>query len=403
LVPSGSTGGALELISLIPGCGYGDAAVQYAAGLQRQGCPVRWLPLRSDSPRLLARQVALADVPDAEQTLMAGLWKRSLRPGPEALLLHVPPWRWHDYWAEKRPGLRLYTYVAWEVGQLPEEWVSPLSRYQRVFVPSRFNQKALREGGIEVPVEVVPHIAREPRPGGTRLSFGSVRDDDFLFYTVGTWTARKAMERTVRAFLDAFTADDPVGLVIKSEYFNQVELQSPERDRNTPDIILTVAWTLAQIIAQYPNPARIHLLPMRLEPAQMDQLHQRGGCYISLAYSEGWGLGAFEAALNGNPVVITGWGGQLDYLGEDYPWLVKYQKTSTALVRGDGNFHQRADTYWATADSGHASQLMVEVFTRRVDARQWAAAFAPGLARRYHAQRVSQQLARAMELRHDAA
>lgn len=390
-------------MTLIPGCGYGDAGVQYAAGLQRLGCPVRWLPLRSDSPKLLARQVALADVPEAEQALMAGLWKRAMRPGPEALLLHVPPWRWHNFWAEKRQGLRLYSYVAWEVDQLPEDWVGPLNRYQRVFVPSRFNQQALREGGIEAPVEVVPHIAREPRPGGARLLFGSLRDDDFLFYTVGTWTARKAMEQTVRAYLDAFTADDPVGLVIKSEYFNQVALQSPERDPATPDMALTVAWALARIIAQYPNPARIHLLPMRLEPAQMDQLHQRGDCYISLAHSEGWGLGAFEAVLNGNPVVITGWGGQLDYLGDDYPWLVKYQKTSTAEVRDDGYFHRRSDTCWATADSGHASQLMVEVFTGQAQACQWAAAFAPELARRYHAQRVSRQLAGAMELRHDAA
>lgn len=400
-MPARSAGGGLELITLIPGCGYGDAGVQYAAGLARLGCPVRWLPLHSDSRRLLNRQVALADVPVAEQALMTGLWKRPGRPGPEALLLHVPPWRWHDYWAVKRRGLRLYTYVAWEVDQLPEQWIAPLNRYRRVFVPSRLNQDVLRQGGIDVPVEVVPHIARPPRPGGARLCFGAVRDDDFLFYTVGTWTARKAMEQTVRAYLDAFTAADPVGLVIKSEYFNQVELHSPQRDPATPDMALTVAWTLARIVAQYPNPARLHLLPMRLEPAQMDQLHQRGDCFISLAHSEGWGLGAFEAALNGNPVVITGWGGQVDYLGDDYPWLVKYRKSSTAEVRDDGYFHRSADTCWATADSGHASQLMTELCARQGEARQWAGAFASRLADRYQASRVSRQLALAMELRHE--
>ena len=44
----------------------------------------------------------------------------------------------------------------------------------------------------------------------------------------------------------------------------------------------------------------------------------------SCARGEGWGLGGFDAAAHGNPVVTTGFGGQLDYLA-DSPHLVHFE------------------------------------------------------------------------------
>lgn len=46
-------------------------------------------------------------------------------------------------------------------------------------------------------------------------------------------------------------------------------------------------------------------------------LHARGECFVSLTHGEGWGIPAFDACACGNPVVITGWGGQLEHLDGD--------------------------------------------------------------------------------------
>ena len=39
-----------------------------------------------------------------------------------------------------------------------------------------------------------------------------------------------------------------------------------------------------------------------------DAIHAIGDCYVSLTHGEGWGMGAFDAATLGKPVLITGWG-----------------------------------------------------------------------------------------------
>jgi hypothetical protein len=68
-------------------------------------------------------------------------------------------------------------------------------------------------------------------------------------------------------------------------------------------------------------------------------------------------MGAFDAAALGKPVIITGWGGQLDYLGEDYPGLIRYEMTGVPagwLPHATQETTQR----WAQPDLDHASALM---------------------------------------------
>lgn len=383
----------VELVSLIPGCGYGDAAVQYAAALDNYGVNVSWRPVSSNTNRLLTKARALAD---AGLPAMERLWNRTLE--TSALLLQVPPYHWHHHWAESAKNRELFTYVAWEVDQLPQEWPAALNRYQKVLVPSEFNREVFKQGGVTVPVEVVPHIARPLTPSGEQVPLGSVGEQDYVFYTIASWISRKAMEQTIRAYLNAFSFRDPVALVIKSEYFDQFALNCVDRSPDAPDYMLTSAWSLARILSEYPDPARIHLIPHRLEPGQIDQLHQRGDCFISLTHSEGWGLGAFEAALAGNPVVITGWGGQLDYLGKDYPWLVNYQLTPTDQTPDDGYFRHASDVHWATASTSNASELMLDAWQRADQVREFTEEFGSKLQTRFAASTIARQLALSMNL-----
>ena len=50
------------------------------------------------------------------------------------------------------------------------------------------------------------------------------------------------------------------------------------------------------------------LVDRTLSRNSMMALHARGDCFVSLCHSEGWGLGSFEAAALGNPVLITNYG-----------------------------------------------------------------------------------------------
>jgi glycosyltransferase involved in cell wall biosynthesis len=100
----------------------------------------------------------------------------------------------------------------------------------------------------------------------------------------------------------------------------------------------------------------------------MSALHERGDCYVSLCRSEGWGLGAFDAAARGKPVIMTGYGGQTEFLSEDSAYRVDYR-----LVPVRAGFFQHSytpDQNWAEPDLDHASRLFRHVFENREEARR---------------------------------
>jgi glycosyltransferase involved in cell wall biosynthesis len=386
----------LKVVTQLPGCGYGDAGSEYIAGLTGLGVPVTWTPVDADPPQVLTLARSCRDLHDSISRDLLALWQRPLDCG--ALLIDIPPARWHLYWRQAEPDLQPFTYIAWELERVPDEWPAALNLYERVFVPSRFNQEALLAAGVTAVVDVVPHIAREATPVPDGPSWGAITDDDFVFYTIGAWTTRKAMEETIRAYLDAFDADDRVALIIKTEPVNRIAYHAlSKRERRTAPAHVAMVWfTLAQIMADYARPPKVHLIARQISAREIDRLHTRGNCFVSLTRSEGWGLCPFDAALFGNPVVITGWGGHLDYLGADYPFLVRYGLEATARSAPDAYHLSAEDAYWARADRHHASELMRLVFENRSRASSVARAMQPQLRASYAPGRVCRRLARAM-------
>jgi glycosyltransferase involved in cell wall biosynthesis len=389
--------GGLKLIGLIPGCGYGNAACEYAAGLDALGYPVSWMPVKGEPAHTISLAKATKDVPELIQQQMCRLWNNHI--DAEALLLDVPPLSWHRHCLNAESKLRPYCYVAWEADRLPADWPAVLNRYAGIFVPSRFNERIFRAGGVNSPIRVVPHTVRAFDPGYKNLDLGAVRDEDYVFYTIATWITRKAVEQTVRAYLSAFTSDDPVALVIKTDSVDQAKFwRASASRRHKPDIQCTTAWSLARILAGYPKPAKVHLISKGISPSEIDCLHRRGNCFISLAHSEGWGLGAFDAACAGKPVIMTGWGGQLDYLGYGYPYLVDYSLRRTDQYLDDGCFLHAKDAHWAEARSEHAIELMRRVVEKPAEAHATAAELQARLHKQFAAARVCADLADYMEL-----
>jgi len=88
----------------------------------------------------------------------------------------------------------------------------------------------------------------------------------------------------------------------------------------------------------------------------VEGLHCRGDCYLSLTHGEGWGLGAFDAAAAGKPVIITAWGGVLDYLDPAHADLVDWELIS---VRDEDHSRNRSQgEQWAQPRPQRAEELM---------------------------------------------
>lgn len=382
----------IKLVTMQQGCGYGDAGYAYLQGLLSLGIPVMWIQMEKGD----SWGVTLGMSPGKPQIFDHGLDLQEK--DFDLLLLDLPPFARasvYQRWLMEEPDLYPIVYTTWELSRLPEWWTRALSAFELVLVPSEFNRQLFVDSGVRVPIKVVPHLAREATPvtGG---QFGSVDEDDYVFYTIGTWTARKAMEQTLRVYLENFSADEPVALIIKTGLWDQLSLRQLEKGEVVnPSKHFARTWrTIAGIIAEYPNPAKIHVIAKDVSQQTIDQLHTRGDCFVSLTYAEGWGLGAFDAALFSNPSIITGWGGQLDFLGEDYPLLVDYDLEPSTLAPRDRYMEVADDRYWANADPRHAGELMRWVFEHQDEAREFGAKLGQETPIKYAPKKICGELAK---------
>jgi hypothetical protein len=303
----------------------------------------------------------------------------------DTVVAHVPPGdaRWLAEAGERRIALQ----TTWESDRASHTWLPSLERYDVVLVPSTFNRDALTVAGCPTPVHVVPHVAKPPAEVEP-ARFDRI-GDRYLFYVIATWSTRKAMAETVTAFLDAFDASDDVALVVKTTADDQVAVARARRDVDVD----TRAWVaFAQLLAGRRQVPEIQLVTGHVPQADIDALHARGDCFVSLTRSEGWGLCIADALTYGNPVVVTGWGGHVDYLGRDYPLLVDYDLAPTALDPADDWFDTGSGHRWARARHDHAVDVLRWVADNPEKARATAAPLGERLLRDCSPDAVGRQL-----------
>ena len=368
-------------IGLIPGDGYGDATLQYLAALDALGVPVTWTPVAW--PPRPSESAAAYDGP------LAHLVGRAVE--HDTVVLHMPP-NHAVHWLAQATNQRAVCVCTWETDRLSEESVHQIETFDAVVVPSRFNRDALLASGCSTPVHVVPHIARKVRAVGPP-SFERI-GDRFLFYVIATWSTRKAMADTIRAFLDAFESRDDVGLVIKTSSDDQ---QAVARARRGEHLETWTGLALASLLAGRRRVPAIQLIAGPVPSAEIDALHTRGDCFFSLTRSEGWGLCSADAVLFGNPVVITGWGGHLDYLGANYPLLVDFDLVSTASDPVDDWFEARPGFRWARARHDHAVGVLRWVADHPAEAAVLTAPIREHLARECAPQVIGSRLLDALQ------
>lgn len=335
----------MKYVSLAEAGGYGLSAIAYVHGLRQAGVRVVWQPLfpgpggytSAESPAEAARRLDAMELPPEAGDLRDAVCDG----GPvDVCLLHTVPELWA---AHRQAGARHIGYTVWETSAIPPHWPALMASVDRLLTPSRFSAQVLADAGAQVPIDVVPHIHRPLSPAADGTRFRALHDipsRHTVFYTINAWTARKAVWNTIHAYCLAFSADDDTTLVVKTDAEGPAHYD--DRSRHP------VQHLVGDLVSNYPNAPHVCLITREMAQAGIDDLHAAADCYVSLSHAEGWGLGAFEAAGSGNPVVMTGWGGQLDYLAEADALLVDYRLVPVRDALGAGSY--RPEQRWAQAD-----------------------------------------------------
>lgn len=311
--------------------GYGLAALAYLRGLLNAGVEVHWIPLvwseqgyhslqPTDTPPLLE----LSRDDNALKDL-AAIRAATCRPVDySTVFVQTVPELWPNFF---EPGKKNVGYTTWEADALPPHWKPSLDLADLICVPSKMNGEAFRAAHLKPPVHVVPHIRRHTwndfnvsELTALRMSLG-IPPDHFIFYSINTWEPRKNNSQLLQSFLGAFSSDARVTLILKTD--EEGYGPAPFYPRQATTELASAAMENAPS-AQDGTHAQVCLLPYKLSGRGIDMLHAIGDCYVSASRGEGWAMGAFDAATRGTPVIMTGWGGQTDYLGPDWPGAVPY-------------------------------------------------------------------------------
>ena len=204
-----------------------------------------------------------------------------------------------------------------ETSKISPEWIKKSNEMDKIIVVSNHakygfdktsyplvneQQEHVADLKCETPVEVVGYPARIFEPADVNFEFST----SFNFLTVALWGQRKNLIKTIENFVEEFSEEEDVGLILKTSITSG----------STTDKINTRAM-LNNILSKYPErKCKVYLLHGRLTEQEMTALynHESVKCMLSLAHGEGFGLPLFEAACAGLPIVATDWSGQLDFL-----------------------------------------------------------------------------------------
>ncbi|MDU3490304.1 MAG: glycosyltransferase family 4 protein [Clostridiales bacterium] len=219
------------------------------------------------------------------------------------------PYGYNDLGAKAWNGHYNIGYWAWELQEIPEDWVRYIDMVDEIWTPSEFASETFRRYTSK-PVITVPHSVDVTFDENIDRGYFGLPEDKFLFlmmYASASISQRKNPMAVIRAFKKAFKPGrEDVGLVIKV-------LPSDGYDEDTAAI--------RRAVEGYDN---IYLVIENLTRLEVNSLMNVVDSYVSLHRAEGFGLPLAESMLLGKPTVATDWSGNLEFMTPETACLVDY-------------------------------------------------------------------------------
>lgn len=206
-----------------------------------------------------------------------------------ALIFALPISQWLDKIPEiKRKCKNVICMTTCETETVHEAYGELFKHFDKVAVSSEFCKKVFSRQFPDTEFIIVRAHVPIKRISAIINTF-DIPKNKYIFYHIGNVTdQRKNFKQILEAFLRL----------------------------NLPDSLLVVKATCNQPIEiRLPNVLVINGL---LPDNELNGLHSLCDCYVSFSSSEGIGLGAVEAAIYNKPVIISEFGGAIDYIKTPY-------------------------------------------------------------------------------------
>ena len=273
------------------------------------------------------------------------------------VLIHTTPEFWEKYREEDKINCG---FTIWETTKLHPSWKDYINNnVEKVLVGCEWNVDVFKDSGVTLPIGVVPHPIEIPKDDVVSYNINGVDDDTFVFYSIYQWVERKDPVSALKAYWYAFQNNENVALVLKT-YRSDYSDQEKEAIR--------VTLNRMKDIMPMPTYPKIYLIPDLLTDNEINGLHKRGDCYLSTDRGEGFGLSGAQAGSFGNPIMVTGFGGALEYAKEDNSYLI--DSSLNPVFGQPWSPWYLGVQLWAQADIHHCSKLLRHVYENQEEAKQ---------------------------------
>lgn len=276
--------------------GYSIAAQDYILSLKTEDIKIHPLNRFTES-----------GVSKNRQQILSGMINKKL--DPEINIYHCIPPRYKKVAGAKNVGVCLF-----ETMNPPKDWIVQMNNMDAIIVASDFNERVFQSHGVTTPMFKVPHCF-DPKLFNASVKHNG-RYNAFTFLSIGTWKQRKNWDVLIKGFYDAFEDKDGVCLLIKTD---KPELLKEEVIR----IKRNHEWRskkTAPIFADQTVKSDFEYIPSFMK---------KGDVYVCASMGEGFGLPGLHAMALNIPVVITKYGGVLEYAKEEHTTYIepKHYKT----------------------------------------------------------------------------
>lgn len=242
---------------------------------------------------------------------------------------------------DMRSRLNLLHHYAWEETGFPHEWIENFNEHLGgITALSSHVKKILTDNGLIVPAGVsgcgIDHWERIIPDNSFKTPA-----KNFRFLHVSSCFPRKGIDVLLKSFCLAFTEKDDVSLIIKT-------FPNPHNDLDR---------LLDETRKSHAGCPDIIVIEKDLKDEQLKALYAQCHALVAPSRAEGFGLPLAEAMLSGLAVITTGWGGQLDFCGEDTAWLIDY---SFKKARTHFNLF---DSVWAEPDINGLAEILKYIYS----------------------------------------
>lgn len=317
--------------------GYAEAARSIIFGLSQEGYSVR--VIAKDWSQLNAG-LSLSKKQGLLELCGTKIW-------PKGPILHIREAQ--DF--QPIPGRTNIGFTMLECDRLPQHWVDKCNKMDQIWTPSTFNEQTFRSSGVNPQkLKVMPLSvdANRFRPDVPPVKIE--RDaEQFVFLSNFEWVPRKGYDILLRAYVEEFSGQDSVLLLIKTYDGNRFDPSGR---------VMRRTWDSMVESMNIQDPPALQFITTGFSDHEIPSFYTAGNCYVIPTRGEGWNLPALEAMASGIPVIATNWSAHLDFLNAENSYLIKVDRLEPIPKYGIPNDEIYDGAKWAVPSLTDLRKLM---------------------------------------------